>query len=247
MALPGEATALQWLVPLESGGNDYTEERTMGLQLGATAPDFVAQTTEGTIRFHEWIGDSWAVLFSHPKDFTPICTTELGSVAKLSPEFQRRNVKLIGLSVDSVEDHYRWLDDIEETQGARPDYPIIADTDLNVSKLYGMLEADAEGDAASRCAMDNRTVRSTFVIDPAKRVRLITMYPMQTGRNFTEMLRAVDSIQLTTKHPVATPASWQLGEDVMLSLMVSDEKAKALYGDFKAPKPYIRIIPSPHD
>jgi len=245
MALPGEATALQWPVPLESVGNYCGEERTMGLRLGDTAPDFVAQTTEGTIRFHEWIGDSWAVLFSHPKDFTPICTTELGSVAKLSPEFQRRNVKLIGLSVDSVEDHYSWLDDIEETQGARPDYPIIADTDLSVSKLYGMLEADAEGDAASRCAMDNRTVRSVFVIDPDKRVRLITMYPMQTGRNFTEMLRAVDSIQLTTRHPVATPASWQPGEDVMLSLMVSDGKAKALYGDFKAPKPYIRIIPQP--
>jgi alkyl hydroperoxide reductase subunit AhpC len=245
MALPGEATALQWPVPLKSVGNYCGEERTMGLQLGDTAPDFVAQTTEGTIRFHEWIGDSWAVLFSHPKDFTPICTTELGSVAKLSPEFQRRNVKLIGLSVDSVEDHSSWLDDIEETQGVRPNYPIIADTDLNVSKLYGMLEADAEGDAASRCAMDNRTVRSVFVIDPDKRVRLITMYPMQTGRNFTEMLRAVDSIQLTTRHPVATPANWQLGEDVMLSLMVSDEKARMLYGDFEAPKPYIRIIPQP--
>ncbi len=217
----------------------------MGLQLGDTAPDFVAQTTEGTIRFHEWIGDSWAVLFSHPKDFTPICTTELGSVAKLSPEFQRRNVKLIGLSVDSAEDHCAWLDDIEETQGTRPNYPIIADTDMNVSKLYGMLEADAEGDSASRCAMDNRTVRSVFVIDPDKRVRLITMYPMQTGRNFTEMLRAVDSIQLTTRHPVATPASWQLGEDVMISLMVSDKEAKMRYGDFKAPKPYIRIISQP--
>jgi len=217
----------------------------MGLQLGDTAPDFAAQTTEGTVRFHEWIGDSWAVLFSHPKDFTPICTTELGSVAKLSPEFRRRNVKLIGLSVDSVEDHDRWLDDIEETQGTRPDYPIIADTDLNVSKLYGMLEADAEGDAASRCAMDNRTVRSVFVIDPDKRIRLITMYPMQTGRNFTEMLRVVDSIQLTTRHPVATPASWQPGEDVMINLMVSDEKAELLYGGFKAPKPYIRIIPQP--
>jgi alkyl hydroperoxide reductase subunit AhpC len=217
----------------------------MGLRLGDTAPDFVAQTTGGTIRFHEWIGDSWAVLFSHPKDFTPICTTELGSVAKLSPEFQRRNVKLIGLSVDSLAEHARWVDDIEETQGVRPDFPIIADTDLNVSKLYGMLEADAEGDAASRCAHDNRTVRSTFVIDPEKRVRLITMYPMQTGRNVTEMLRAVDSIQLTTRHPVATPASWQPGEDVMISLMVSDEKAKALYGDFLAPTPYMRIIPQP--
>jgi thioredoxin-dependent peroxiredoxin len=217
----------------------------MGLQLGDTAPDFVAQTTEGTISFHDWIGDSWAVLFSHPKDFTPICTTELGSVAKLSPQFRRRNVKLIGLSVDCLEDHYRWLDDIGETQGARPDYPIIADTDLNVSKLYGMLEADAEGDATSRCALDNRTVRSVFVIDPDKRVRLITMYPMQTGRNFTEMLRAVDSIQLTTRHPVATPASWQLGHDVMISLMVSDEKAKVLFGDFQAPRPYIRIIPQP--
>ena len=217
----------------------------MGLWLGAVAPDFVAQSTEGTIRFHEWIGDSWAVLFSHPKDFTPVCTTELGAVAKLSSEFQRRNVKLIGLSVDSVKSHESWLDDIEMTQGARPGYPIIADTDLSVSKLYGMLEADAEGDASSRCAMDNRTVRSVFVIDPDKRVRLITMYPMQTGRNFTEMLRAVDSIQLTTRHPVATPASWQPGEDVMINLMVSDEKAKLLYGDFKAPTSYIRIIPQP--
>jgi thioredoxin-dependent peroxiredoxin len=245
LARSGEAPALRRLVPLEDVDNNCREERTMGLQLGDTAPDFVAQTTEGTLRFHEWIGDSWAVLFSHPKDFTPICTTELGSVAKLSPEFRRRNVKLIGLSVDGLEDHYRWLDDIAETQGARPDYPIIADTDLNVSKLYGMLEAGAEGDAASRCAMDNRTVRSVFVIDPNKRVRLITMYPMQTGRDFTEMLRAVDSIQLTTSHPVATPASWQPGQDVMINLMVSDEKAKALYGDFKAPRPYIRIIPQP--
>jgi thioredoxin-dependent peroxiredoxin len=244
MALPGEATAPQRLVPLERRPLPR-EERKMSLQLGDTAPDFTAQTTDGTIRFHEWIGDSWAVLFSHPKDFTPICTTELGSVAKLSPEFQRRNVKLIGLSVDSVEDHYPWLDDIDETQGARPDYPIIADTDLNVSKLYGMLDADAEGDAASRCAMDNRTVRSVFVIDPSRKVRLITMYPMQTGRNFTEVLRAVDSIQLTTRHPVATPAGWQLGEDVMISLMVSDEQAKELYGGFKAPRPYIRIIPQP--
>ena len=217
----------------------------MGLQLGDNAPDFEARTTDGAIRFHEWIGDSWAVLFSHPKDFTPICTTELGSVAKLSTEFYRRGVKLIGLSVDSVDDHYRWLDDIEETQGARPDYPIIADVDLTVSKLYGMLEVDAEGDASSRCAMDNRTVRSVFVIDPDKRVRLITMYPMQTGRNFTEMLRAVDSIQLTTRHPVATPAGWQQGEDVMINLMVSDERASELYGDFKAPKPYMRIIPEP--
>ena len=217
----------------------------MGLQLGDTAPDFTAQTTQGPIRFHEWTGDSWAVLFSHPKDFTPRCTTELGSVAQLSPEFRRRNVKLIGLSVDSLEDHRQWLDDIEETQGVRPDYPIIADTDLTVSKLYGMLEAGAEGDAASRCAMDNRAVRGVFVIDPARKVRLITMYPMQTGRNFTEMLRAVDSLQLTTRHPVATPAGWQPGEDVMINLMVSDEKAHALYGDFKAPKPYMRIISSP--
>jgi alkyl hydroperoxide reductase subunit AhpC len=215
------------------------------MQLGATAPDFTAQTTEGTIRFHEWIGESWAVLFSHPKDFTPVCTTELGSVAKLSPEFQRRNVRLIGLSVDSLTDHRRWLDDIEETQGVRPDYPIIADTDLSVSKLYGMLEAAAEGEAASRCAMDNRTVRSVFVIDPGKKVRLITMYPMRTCRNFTEMLRVIDSIQLTTRHPVATPASWRPGEDVMINLMVSDENASVLYGDFKAPKPYIRIIPEP--
>jgi thioredoxin-dependent peroxiredoxin len=217
----------------------------MSLRLGDTAPDFTAQTTGGPVRFHEWIGDSWAVLFSHPKDFTPVCTTELGSVARLSAEFRRRDVKLIGLSVDSVEDHRRWLDDIEETQGVRPGYPIIADADLHVSKLYGMLEAGADGDAASRCAMDNRTVRSVFVIDPNRKVRLITMYPMQTGRNFTEMLRAVDSIQLTTRHPVATPANWQPGEDVVINLMVSDEKAKVLYGDFKAPKPYIRIISQP--
>jgi len=217
----------------------------MSLRLGDTAPDFTAQTTGGPIRFHEWIGDSWAVLFSHPKDFTPVCTSELGSVAKLSPEFRRRNVKLIGLSVDSLTAHRRWLDDIEETQGVRPEYPIIADTDLTVSKLYGMLEADAEGDAASRCAADNRTVRSVFMIDPDKKVRLITMYPMQTGRNFTEMLRTVDSIQLTTLHPVATPANWQPGEDVMVNLMMSDEMARERYGDFKAPKPYIRIIPEP--
>jgi thioredoxin-dependent peroxiredoxin len=245
LALSGEALASPPPVSLGSVSNHGREETTVGLQLGDTAPDFAALTTHGTIRFHEWIGDSWAVLFSHPKDFTPICTTELGSVARLSPEFQRRDVKLIGLSVDSAEDHYRWLDDIEETEGARPSYPIIADTDLNVSKLYGMLEAGAEGDAASRCAMDNRTVRGTFVIDPTKRLRLITMYPMQTGRNFTEVLRAVDSIQLTTAHPVATPASWQPGDDVMISLMVSDEKANVLFGDFKAPKPYIRIVPPP--
>jgi len=217
----------------------------MSLRLGDTAPDFVAQTTKGTIRFHEYIGDSWAVLFSHPKDFTPVCATELGSVARLSFEFRRRDVVLVGLSVDSVEDHDAWVEDIEETEGVRPEYPIIADTDLNVSKLYGMLEADAEGDAASRCAMDNRTVRSVFVIDPSKKIRLITMYPMQTGRNFAEMLRVIDSIQLTTRHPVATPAGWQPGEDVIVSLVVSDEQAKVLYGDFKAPKPYIRIIPQP--
>jgi len=217
----------------------------MGLQLGDTAPDFEAQTTRGAVRFHEWMGDSWAVLFSHPKDFTPICTTELGSVAKLSHEFQRRNVKLIGLSVDLLEDHYQWLDDIEDTQGVRPDFPLIADTDLNVSKLYGMLEADAEGDAASRCAMDNRTVRSVFVIDAGQKIRLITMYPMQTGRNFAEVLRAVDSLQLTTWHQVATPANWQPGEDVMIALNLSDEKARALYGDFEAPRPYMRIISQP--
>jgi alkyl hydroperoxide reductase subunit AhpC len=217
----------------------------MTLRLGDMAPDFTAQTTEGTIRFHEWLGDSWAVLFSHPKDFTPVCTTELAAAAELSPEFSRRNVKLIGLSVDSLKDHYPWLDDIEDTQGIRPGYPIIADTDLNVSKLYGMLEADAEGDAASRCALDNRTVRSVFVIDPDKRVRLITMYPMQTGRNFTELLRAVDSIQLTTRHPVATPADWRPGEAVVVNLMMSDEQARERYGDFIAPRPYLRIIPQP--
>ena len=217
----------------------------MGLQLGDTAPDFVAQTTEGTVRFHEWIGESWAVLFSHPKDFTPICTTELGSVAKLSPEFQSRNVKLIGLSVDSVEDHYRWLDDIEETQGTRLDYPIIADTDLNVSKLYGMLPASAWGDADSRCALDNLTVRSVFVIGPDKTIRLIIAYPNVTGRNFQELLRVIDSLQLAARHRVVTPANWKQGEDVMIHNSVSDAQARAIFGEWKAVKPYIRIVPEP--
>jgi thioredoxin-dependent peroxiredoxin len=226
-------------------GNGSRGEQTTGLRIGDTAPEFRADTTEGPIRFHEWIGDSWAMLFSHPKDFTPVCTTELGRVAKLAPEFERRGVKVIGLSVDATERHKRWADDIEETQGARPGYPIIGDTDLHVSKLYGMLEADAAGDAGSRCAMDNLTVRNVFVISPDKKIRLIVVYPNAVGRNFDELLRAIDSLQLTTRHRIVTPAHWKQGEDVMIALTVSDQEAKALFGEWKAPKPYIRIVPQP--
>src|SRR5436305_6778200 len=186
----------------------------MGLKLGDTAPDFEAQTTEGPIGFHDWIGDSWAVLFSHPKDFTPVCTTELGYMAKIEPEFERRNVKIIGLSVDPVENHARWLEDIADTQGAAPDYPIIADADFNVSKLYGMLPASTSGDPASRTPADNQTVRNVFVIGPDKKVKLILVYPMTTGRNFDEVLRVIDSLQLTAEHKVATPVNWHKGVDV---------------------------------
>ena len=217
----------------------------MGLRLGDTAPDFTALTTEGRIRFHEWMGDSWAVLFSHPKDFTPVCTTELGSVAKLAPEFARRDVKLIGLSVDDVADHHRWIDDIEETQGARPGYPVVADTDLRVSVQYGMLPATATGDAASRCALDNRTVRNVFVIGPDRRIKLMTAYPISAGNNFAELLRAVESLQLTARHQVATPANWQPGEDVVIANTVSDEEGRAVFGDWKAVKPYLRVVPQP--
>lgn len=217
----------------------------MGLTINETAPDFEADTTQGRISFHEWIGDSWAVLFSHPKDFTPVCTTELGQMAKLSPEFERRGVKVIGLSVDSTESHLRWADDIEETQGARPGYPIIGDTDLNVSKLYGMLPLTAEGDASSRCALDNLTVRNVFVISPDKKIRLIIAYPNVTGRNFAELLRVIDSLQLTTRHRVVTPANWKQGEDVMIHNSVSDGQAKAIFGEWKAVKPYIRIVSQP--
>jgi len=217
----------------------------MALQLGDTAPDFEAQTTEGPIRFHDWIGDSWAVLFSHPKNFTPVCTTELGYMASIKPEFDRRGVKIIGLSVDPIDKHERWADDIEETQGTRPNYPLIADADFHVSKLYGMLGADVSGDPSDRTAAQNQTVRNVFVIGPDKKVKLILIYPMTTGRNFDEVLRVIDSLQLTAKHKVSTPAQWQAGNDVIIAGSVNDEDAKKLFGQWKAPKPYIRIVPQP--
>jgi thioredoxin-dependent peroxiredoxin len=217
----------------------------MALQIGDIAPDFEAQTTEGKIHFHEWIGDSWAVLFSHPKDFTPVCTTELGYMASIKPEFDKRGVKIIGLSVDPVDKHQKWSDDIEETQGSRPNYPMIADTDYNVSKLYGMLGADVSGDPADRTAALNQTVRNVFVIGPDKKVKLILIYPMTTGRNFDEVLRVIDSLQLTATHKVSTPAQWQAGNDVIIAGSVNDEDAKKLFGQWKAPKPYIRIVPQP--
>jgi alkyl hydroperoxide reductase subunit AhpC len=217
----------------------------MSIQLGATAPDFQAKTTEGPISFHDWIGDSWAVLFSHPKDFTPVCTTELGYMAKIKPEFDRRGVKIIGISVDPTDKHEQWADDIEETQGARPNYPIIGDADFEVSKAYGMLGADVSGDAADRTAADNQTVRNVFVIGPDKKVKLILVYPMTTGRNFDEVLRVIDSLQLTATHKVSTPVNWQQGEDVIISGSVSNDEAKELFGEWESPKPYIRIVPQP--
>jgi thioredoxin-dependent peroxiredoxin len=218
----------------------------MALQLGDTAPDFTAETTEGTIHFHDWIGDSWAVLFSHPRDFTPICTTELGYMAKIKPEFDRRNVKVIGLSVDPVGNHAKWADDIAETQGTAPNYPMIGDADFNVSKLYGMLPESTSGDPTTRTPADNQTVRNVFVIGPDKKVKLILVYPMTTGRNFDEVLRVIDSLQLTAKHKVATPVNWKAGEDVIIAGSVSDEDAKKAYPDgWKSPKPYIRIVPAP--
>ncbi len=218
----------------------------MALQLNDTAPDFEADTTQGRIRFHEWIGDSWAVLFSHPKDFTPVCTTELGYMAKLKPEFDRRNTKIIGLSVDPVEDHKRWSRDIEETQGVAPNYPMIGDPDLSISKLYGMLPASASGDPSKRTPADNQTVRNVYVIGPDKKIKLMIVYPMSTGRNFDEVLRVIDSIQLTAKHKVSTPVNWKLGDDVIISGSVSDEEAKKTYPQgWKAPRPYIRIVPQP--
>jgi alkyl hydroperoxide reductase subunit AhpC len=204
----------------------------MALQIGDTAPDFQAETTEGTIHFHDWIGDSWAVLFSHPKDFTPVCTTELGYMAKIKPEFDKRGVKIIGLSVDSESDHAAWAKDIEETQGAAPNYPLIADPYLTVAKLYGMLGAETSGDAA-------------FVIGPDKRIKLILVYPMTTGRNFDEVLRVIDSLQLTSTHKVSTPVNWQQGEDVIIAGSVSDAEAKEIFGEWDAPKPYIRVVPQP--
>ncbi|HEX6785808.1 MAG TPA: peroxiredoxin [Acidimicrobiales bacterium] len=217
----------------------------MAVRLGDEAPDFKADTTQGPISFHDWIGDSWAVLFSHPKDFTPVCTTELGYMAKIQPEFERRNVKIIGLSVDLTADHEAWVDDIEETQGARPAYPIISDADFNVSKLYEMLPASTSGEAKTRTPADNMTVRNVFVIGPDKKVKLILVYPMTTGRNFDEVLRVIDSLQLTAKHKVSTPVNWQQGDDVIISGSVSNDEAKELFGTWESPKPYIRIVPQP--
>ncbi len=218
----------------------------MTLQLGAEAPDFQADTTQGQIRFHDWLGDSWGVLFSHPKDFTPVCTTELGYMAKIKPEFDKRGVKIIGLSVDPTDKHADWAKDIEETQGAAPNYPIIGDSDFGVSKLYGMLPADVNGDPAARTPADNQTVRNVFVIGPDKKVKLVLVYPMTTGRNFDEVLRVIDALQLTANHKVSTPANWRQGEDVIIAGSVSDEQAKEIFGDFVAPKPYIRIVPQPN-
>ncbi len=218
----------------------------MGLQIGDTAPDFEAETTEGTINFHEWIGDSWAVLFSHPKDFTPVCTTELGYMAKVKPEFDRRNVKIIAVSVDPVDSHAEWASDIAETQGEAPNYPIIGDADFSVSKAYGMLPADVSGDPASRTPADNQTVRNVFVVSPDKKVKLILVYPMTTGRNFDEVIRVIDSLQLTADHKVATPANWKQGEDVFIAGSVSDDEAREIYPEgWKSPRPYIRIVPAP--
>jgi alkyl hydroperoxide reductase subunit AhpC len=218
----------------------------MTLRLGDVAPDFTAETTEGKIKFHDWIGDKWAVLFSHPKDFTPVCTTELGYMAKLKPEFDKRNTKIIGLSVDPVDRHEGWAKDIAETQGTAPNYPMIGDTDYNVSKLYGMLPAEASGDPAKRTAADNQTVRNVFIIGPDKKIKLILVYPMTTGRNFDEVLRVLDSLQMTAKHRVATPVNWKQGDDVIIAGSVNDEEAKKIYPQgWKAPKPYLRIVPQP--
>jgi alkyl hydroperoxide reductase subunit AhpC len=217
----------------------------MALHLGDTAPDFTAETTDGEISFHDWIGDSWAVLFSHPKDFTPVCTTELGYMAKIKPEFDKRGVKIIGLSVDPTDRHADWAADIEDTQGHAPNYPIIGDTDFNVSKLYGMLPTETSGDPLERTPMDNQTVRNVFVIAPDKSIKLILVYPMTTGRNFDEVLRVIDSLQLTANHKVATPVNWQQGEDVIIAGSVSDEQAKELFGEWDSPRPYIRVVPQP--
>ena len=219
----------------------------MALQIGDTAPDFEAETTEGPIKFHDWIGDSWAVLFSHPRDFTPVCTTELGYMAKIKPEFDRRDTKIIGLSVDPMDNHEKWAQDIEETQGAAPNYPIIGDSDFRVSKLYGMLGAEVEGDWSARTPADNQTVRNVFVIGPDKKIKLILVYPMTTGRNFDEVLRVIDSLQLTSDHKVSTPVNWQPGEDVIIAGSVSDDQARELFGEWESPRPYIRIVPDPKE
>ncbi len=218
----------------------------MAVRLGDTAPDFTAETTEGTVNFHEWLGDSWGVLFSHPKDFTPVCTTELGYMAKIKPEFDKRNVKIIGLSVDSLDRHEAWASDIKETQGTAPNYPIIGDSDFNVSKLYDMLPASTSGDSAARTPADNMTVRNVYVVGPDKKLKLILVYPMTTGRNFDEVLRVIDSLQLTANHRVATPANWHQGDDVIIAGTVSDDEAKQIYPDgWDAPKPYLRIVKQP--
>ena len=217
----------------------------MALTIGSDAPNFTAQTTEGEIDFHEWSGDSWVVLFSHPKDFTPVCTTELGYMAKIKPEFDKRNVKIIGLSIDSTSDHEGWAKDIEETQGTAPNYPIIGDDDFSVAKMYEMLPAEVDGDAKARTPADNQTVRNVFVIGPDKKVKLILVYPMTTGRNFDEVLRVIDSLQLTATHKVSTPVNWKQGEDVIIAGSVSNDEAKEIFGEWEEPKPYIRIVPQP--
>jgi alkyl hydroperoxide reductase subunit AhpC len=218
----------------------------VALLIGDTAPDFEANTTQGKIRFHDWIGDQWAVLFSHPKDFTPVCTTELGYMAKIKPEFDKRNTKVIGLSIDPVDDHSKWANDIKETQGTAPNYPIIGDTDLAVAKAWGMLPAETPGGSAGRTAAQNATVRNVYIVGPDKKIKLILVYPMTTGRNFDEVLRVLDSLQLTAKHKVATPVNWKKGEDVIIAGSVSDEEAKKTYPQgWKAPRPYIRIVPQP--
>ncbi len=218
----------------------------MALTIGETAPDFEAETTEGTIRFHEWLGDSWGVLFSHPRDFTPICTTELGYMASIKPDFESRNTKIIGLSVDPIDNHEKWAQDIAETQGTAPNYPIIGDADFKVSKLYGMLPEDVEGDPTKRTPADNQTVRNVFVVGPDKKIKLVLVYPMTTGRNFDEVLRVIDSLQLGAKHKVATPAQWQSGDDVIIAGSVSDDEAREMFPEgWESPRPYIRIVPQP--
>ena len=217
----------------------------MAVQLGSIAPDFTQGSTEGEIKFHSWIGDKWAVLFSHPKDFTPVCTTELGYMASIKPEFDKRGVKIAGLSIDPLDRHEEWAKDIEETQGTAPNYPIIADTDFEVAKMYGMLAADVSGDATERTPADNQTVRNVFVVGPDKKLKLILVYPMTTGRNFDEVLRVIDSLQLTAKHKVATPAQWRQGDNVIIAGSVSNDEAKELFGDWDEPKPYIRVVKQP--
>ena len=232
---------------LDNGkGARLRQEVSMTLQIGEVAPDFETDTTQGRIRFHDWIGNSWCVLFSHPKDFTPVCTTELGYMAKIKPEFDRRNVKIIGLSVDPISNHARWVEDIRETQGHAPNYPMIGDSDLAISKLYGMLPASTNGTSEGRTPADNQTVRNVFVIAPDKKIKLTLVYPMTTGRNFDEVLRVIDSLQLTAQHRVATPVNWKQGGDVIIAGSVSDEEARQIYPQgWKAPKPYIRIVPQP--